>query len=220
MEEVMLIKPGHGPSAFDFASIVFSLLVVGFATPAHADTTYNYTGQPFNLWTGEFSCSGGVGECGMSGSFTVSAPLGDNLDLASVTPVSYSFTDGVQMLTNLNSSIEYTLPPTLAFLFSTNASGQITQYDIALLSDTGEYEFFIYNFSGITYDAAYVETTTPPITALGLATNASGSGPPPGTWSTTPEPSTLSLLVTGLLLTLGASRKRLLSRRERDVRRI
>jgi hypothetical protein len=201
-----------------FASVVFALFAVGFAIPANAGpVTYSYTGQPFNLWEGTFSCTLGVGECGMSGSFTVATALGDNLDLAEVTPTSYSFTDGVQTLTNLNSTMEYTTPPTLAFLFSTNGSGQITSYEIALLYDTNEYEFFLYNFSGITYDAAYDETKSAPFTELGLATNDTGEGPLPGVWtspsaSPVPEPSALSLFGSGLLITLGAVRVKLLRR--------
>jgi hypothetical protein len=200
-----------------FCSALFSVLAIGFAMPAHAGPiTYDYTGVPFNLWGGTLSCSGGVGDCGISGSFVVSTPLGDNLNLAVVTPVSYSFTDGAQTLTNLNSSIENFTTTKLAFVFSTNASGQITEYYIGLLAKTGLYEFILEDLPPNAYDIVYNETSTIPITELGFASNDTGSGDHPGSWgpsvTSVPEPSDLFLVGTGVLFALAAARVKFLRR--------
>jgi hypothetical protein len=200
-----------------FGSVLtFSLFAIGVTTPAGAaPITYTYTGQPFTNFSGTFACTAGVGECGFSGSFTVATALGDNLAFpTSVTPLSYSFTDGVQTLTDSNSSIENFSSTLKDFLVSTGPTGAIQNWAIGLLSSTGAFEFLSNNFfdpSPDMFDEAVMETTTPPITALGSADN----GDSPGNWSSssavgTPEPSSwsLSLLGLGLLCAAGARLKR------------
>jgi len=77
---------------------------------ASAQVTYTYKGEPFTIFTGTYSCQNGIGECAVSGTLTLAAPLPANLDLSpdgppySFTPSSYSFTDGVNVLNQNNTS--------------------------------------------------------------------------------------------------------------------
>src|ERR1700682_6426598 len=77
------------------------------AIPAFADTTYTYSGSPFDSFSGNYSCGS---ECAISGSFTVAHPLASNLPptvldgensilatgfaVSSSQVESFSFTDG------------------------------------------------------------------------------------------------------------------------------
>ena len=87
------------------------------AGSVEASATYTYTGSPFTNFY--FGWSGGTS---VTGSMTLSAPLGDNLNLASVTPIAFSFTDGDDTITNLNTN------PGTQFLFSTDSSGAIINW--------------------------------------------------------------------------------------------
>ena len=93
---------------FFLFSSALSILVL--LMPARADTVYIYTGNPFttgatqngptSLPVGPFTVNDSV-----SGSFTVATPLGPLLHLVMFTPTSFSFTDGVDTLTNQNSTL-------------------------------------------------------------------------------------------------------------------
>jgi hypothetical protein len=104
---------------------VFVLIV-----PVMADEIYTYTGNPFTVTSDP---SGGFAGQSVDGSFTIGAPLGDDLTFASsptignVVPLSYSFTDGVNTFTNLN-SVSY-------FNFETNGSGVITEWFVSMSTD-------------------------------------------------------------------------------------
>lgn len=87
--------------------------------------TYVYTGNPFTV----ISDGGGTGPYNTSdsvtGSVELSTPLGDSFN-GSVTPIAFSFSDGVQTITNSSTLT------TTTFLFQTDSSGAITHWFIVL----------------------------------------------------------------------------------------
>ena len=100
--------------------LCFCLLLLAFVAPrSKADATYTYTGNAFTGFFGSDSCSGGIGECQVTGTVTLAAPLAPNMNVVccgiNVTPVSFSFSNGAQTITNLNgtSLIVDTNPPAL-----------------------------------------------------------------------------------------------------------
>jgi hypothetical protein len=90
----------------------------GFA--AKAAVTYDYTGLDFTRVIGAYTTSDSV-----TGSFTLASPLGDNLSLSVITPVSFSFSDGVNTITSANASISL-------FEVNTDASGNMIYWNITL----------------------------------------------------------------------------------------
>jgi hypothetical protein len=179
------------------------------AVSAQADTTYTYTGMPFNI----VQCIPPVTDCldaSIDGSFTLALPLGDNLHGAVVNPESYSFGTESLIATNLN--IAPGNPP--QFQFSTNASGQIDGWNVLVTGS--EYDGVIIesfsNPSGILCscypfgsedDVAVVDF---PILVLITYT--------PGTWSVSttgidvPESATGTLLIAGLVGLAGLALKK------------
>jgi hypothetical protein len=103
------------------ALLAIATTVLG-AVSAKANVTYEYTGLNFEGISGSCTTSDSV-----TGSVTFSAPLTDNLSLASVIPASFSFSDGLQTLTNTNPNFTLSL-----FQFSTDGTGQITGWNIEL----------------------------------------------------------------------------------------
>jgi hypothetical protein len=81
-------------------ALVLSILLMGFAPKALADsgTTYNYVGNTYNTFYGASTCPP---LCGITGSFTVAAPLTPDANYY-FTPLSYSFTDGLTTYTPLD----------------------------------------------------------------------------------------------------------------------
>lgn len=170
--------------------VLVLLGAISLPLPLLADTTYTYAGNDFTIADTPYTTSDFI-----SGYFTLSSPLGDNLGEAVISPALFSFTDSVDTITDLTPSV-YS-----EFQVSTDSSGDITSWYIVLNDNaddqinTGkgsivsDYDYYGENFAANTDDA--------------------------GTWtdnapSPTPEPSTLLLLATGLLGLAGAVRHKLL----------
>jgi hypothetical protein len=162
------------------------------ATGAWADTfTYTYTGNDFTTVTGAYTMSDSV-----MGTIVLSAPLPSNLALTdeSALLVSYSFSDGVQTLTNLDS-----FP--FEFLFETSASGAITSWAVGIVNPC-------LPVNCNSPEIVTTSITSPPtsfdmVNTLNVLSAGSNSGDP-GAWSgpvesAVPEPGALSLMLSGLL---------------------
>jgi hypothetical protein len=183
-------------------SSALSILVL--LMPARADTVYSYTGNLFtngvtqngltSLPVGPFTANDSV-----SGSFTVATPIGGVLHL--VTPTSFSFTDGVDTLTNLNSTLS-------SFEASTDFSGNIVDWHIFARIVGGNNAFI--DTSDIMGTAADEGLETDNQGHLVGAENLDD----PGKWTvstTVPEPSSLLLLASGAIGLAGVLRKRWLA---------
>jgi hypothetical protein len=83
--------------------ILLALTAVAALSLAHpaslqaVPTTYQYTGNPFTVATAPYSTSDFV-----TGMVTLAGPLAPNMLLTSVLPIAFTFSDGVQTLTNVN----------------------------------------------------------------------------------------------------------------------
>ncbi|MFZ0335729.1 MAG: hypothetical protein WAN10_17375 [Candidatus Acidiferrales bacterium] len=182
------------------------LLAFGLAPTASANTyTYTYTGNPLSSCSGP-GCVASAPYPVITGSFTVSSPLGANLSYGPVSFLSYSITDGTSVLTNLNSTLEGPLD-------IETVAGVIT-----------EWYFFAEQLGGSSYTEIYTtnippsspsyccpedasldqESYSPPFTPVVNNANFFDAGTWAETSSTTPEAPTLVLLGTGLLA-LGAA---------------
>jgi len=183
---------------------VAALFVFGAVPAARADTLYTYTGTEFNNFDNPSLLPTGV--TGLSGSVTLSSSLGDNFS-GFVTPAAFTFSDGTTTITQLNESLPYD-----SFYFVTNSTGAITSWDVELCaigtSCSIPVDYFeTVNTSASTDDySLYID----PGGTYALAWNLSS----PGAWVeqpiSTPEPSALLLLGSGLIGLIGAKRKKFL----------
>ena len=105
---------------FGLAIVCAAALSAIGAVSAHADTIYTYTGTDFTTATGTYTTSDSV-----SGMIDLAAPLGDNAPLGLVTPVSFSFSDGVQTITKTSANF-------YAIDLGTNATGVPNAWAIVL----------------------------------------------------------------------------------------
>jgi hypothetical protein len=180
-----------------------ALLFLAIGAPnAHADSTYTYAGQPYSTTSPNFCNGTYLPVCtsiGVSGTITLANPLGDNLVNAPVTPLMFSFTGGTN-------AFDLTQASSLAiesFEFSTDASGNITEWalNLATLGSNCSQPFnFVClgtfsNVNGAGDFSAYDFNHGTPSEVFGAGTNSVA-----GSWTVvpTPEPSTFSLMLTGL----------------------
>jgi hypothetical protein len=161
---------------------------------ANANTIYTYTGNVFQLVTGPYTTADSV-----SGMIEVLNPIPNSASNETLTPISFSFSDGVQTLTNNTPGI---LP--IFTYFYTDAAGNITMWDVELY--TGAADNWMYTLN----DSVDLEDDGNHGDA-GLGHNDLT----PGVWTvsstTTPLPSALPLFSSALAalgLLLGWRRKR------------
>jgi hypothetical protein len=163
-------------------SLMFTAVAaLSFAHPASVQavpTTYKYTGNPFTTATASYTTSDFV-----TALVTLADPLAPNMPLTIVTPLAFSFSDGVQTITDLNVM-------STSIRFETGQTGVITEWEIQVISGFG-----------------VVRTTnTPP---LGDVVDVGAMGPAqgfnlgaPGEWVLSSVPdvgSTLALLFLSLM---------------------
>lgn len=207
---------------------IMSLPLAMQATPI----TYTYTGPSFTGYFGPYNGSDSI-----SGSFTVAGPLADNLtSLTTINPVSFSFSDGVNTISNTSYNIsDY-------FQVETDANGGLTGYSISVQDGPGgysglnqivitsgyseaiddQYEYTYYNTYTVpyTYSCGFLGESTctgyntysvPEVgtTDVGVGFTGSSGSFTNDAIAATPEPSSLMLLATGALSFVGAVRKRI-----------
>lgn len=173
-----------------------------------ADTTYTYTGNDFDQFSGPDMDHNPNGYYGynnfVGGEFTVGSALAPDLMDALIVPESYSFTDGTFTLSNSGGPTYF--PPGI-FIW-TDASGDIAEWRVSIdTPGAATYQFVIdtSNVPGSVFDEGWY---------LASFDYFSGSvADDPGTWvaAQTPEPRSLILMGTGMLALLAAYRRRVRS---------
>jgi len=135
-----------------------------FAVP----TTYVYTGNPFTTAQAPYSTSDFV-----TVRVTLARPLGANMPITVVTPLAFSFSDGVQTITKNTATIT-------AFYFATGPLAQPTTWDVAALIGPAFPEIITYG----SYDDPTISIDTARITFTGFASILGA----PGSWGVLPPP--------------------------------
>ncbi|HEU5404060.1 MAG TPA: PEP-CTERM sorting domain-containing protein [Terriglobales bacterium] len=189
------------------AALFVAAILLASITHAFADTAYVYSGNPYNyfdLYTSSYMGSN------ISGSFVVPQTLDPNLSLASISPSWFSFTDGLKTQTLLSPNTSY------QFLVSTNASGDITAWNLSFFTSGGTDAFKLHTcnvsfFDGSPYSMTTVSTDTlvrdqstcmHSIESQYWVTETASVSNQAGTWTRiegVPEPATILLLGSGIL---------------------
>jgi hypothetical protein len=169
-----------------------SLLTMAIFTSPMLGGTFYYQGSIFTSWATPYSQSDSI-----SGFVTVDETLINNSGLYDYTHHSvWSFTDGVQTLSNSNSGPQ-------SFVALAETAGVISNWDLRFVNTA----FPFPNARIVTdHEAGYVESD------FGVYPSSSGSTAARGVWSTSapnvPEPSTWATITFGITFLVGVGRLR------------
>ena len=171
------------------------LLATFCARRALADiTTYTYIGNPFDFADAHTPNHAISGLDDLSGAFTIQT-LGANLRLTEITPISFSFTDGLQTTTNANETLG-------AISVSTDANANIFSWSIDLfdvLGNGGEIKSdgndFIHDFGIVGYSDNFWDRRDEYVLSA-LAVPEPAVPEPAVPAPAVPEPSSIFLLAT------------------------
>ena len=165
--------------------VVLSPLFFAGGAKAKVYYEYAYTGLDFTTAVGSYSTSDSV-----TGDFTVLTQLSNGLHV--ITPLSYSFSDGVQTLTNLNSK---------AVISVVVSSGKISTWTVdlytgATAATSGAEVISTTYTSFLKVDFGTEDYTNPLSVNFGERTTSTDLK---GSWnvSAVPEPSTWALMLLG-----------------------
>jgi len=190
-----------------FVFVSFPLvLLLSFATVAQASTIYTYTGSAFVTFQGVPP----AGVTHISGSFTLAAPLPanmafTNLYTSGLTPLSISFTDGLNIFTSPDINLDFSV--------GTDASGNITTWEINLGHNIGGLSMLTQKVTSFFTGDDSRQENIPGVNNLWYAgtVHAGTWGAPTSTGgdpAAVPEPASLALVVSGLIGSAVASRRK------------
>jgi hypothetical protein len=167
------------------AIVIAAALSAMAPASSSADVIYTYTGNDFQAASGPYTLTDKV-----TGTFELAAPLGNSVGPVSITPEAFSFTDGVNTITNLNDDGQAN--QFFAFI-KTDQSGIIIEWDILLNGAGGQLIESDHQFDA----AGGTFTSTDQGVSNGGSANNDGA---PGIWAVTtavPEPSTWAMMLLG-----------------------
>jgi hypothetical protein len=161
-------------------------IAVSAAASASANVVYDYTGNDYTSYAGTYT-----GTEKVTLTITLASALGANITQVYADPLSFLISDGVQTITNTTPGVSFSA------LFSTNAAGTITNWDIYTqfydaiarvydhIESNNSIGFFPYDYAahGVNPDDG-----------------SYGRSGVPGEWTVTaavPEPSTWAMMILG-----------------------
>ena len=112
-----------------FKSIIVATCAYALVTTSSASygaVTYVYTGNPFDTFSLPTSYDASMS---VSATITLDSPLLPNMPLTVVTPISYTVTDGISVISPVNATFS-------TFIFSTDAAANIAAWDIRAQDNT------------------------------------------------------------------------------------
>ncbi len=199
------------------SGVLCGLVLAALPSISLADTIYTYQGNLFTA-IGYTRVGGGSGlpyttDDFVSGTFTVSTPLGDSRPFRQLKPIAFSFSDGVDTLTSNDSFFN------LMFEIGTDATGAISRWNIVMESvkipSPGYYGIVTENavLGGNPLITDYGLAPTTPVPGIYDVYGVNGNDP--GTWimneptPSTPEPGSIVLLGSGMVGLVAMIKRRL-----------
>ena len=202
-----------------FKYVLHTALLTVFTMSANASVVYNYSGNPFTIFVddgGQDYSNFYNSATSLSISIELANELGTSLTNQNVNPVSYSFSDGVKIITDTSGAAFVNN----GFQFTTDSSGNIIGWDVFLQ--------WSLDFGGPTEETFYMRTHTlsfgpedrtdedycvssDPFFGCDSFSTVSAYVPDnPGSWSVSavPIPAAVWLFGSGLLGLVGMARRK------------